>query len=242
VVNSSFQLLALQRRLQPCAIRWFAESSGDAVHLIHRPPFARHAELGLLGAQAYTYIRTAVSEASATIPSGREPTFYLSDHAGNLEMAFDLENVRQIAERVAASQGLELVDVELRGGGKARMLRLFIDKPGGVTHEDCAWVSRELGTILDVEDAILGGSYTLEVSSPGLDRKLMKAADYDRFAGCRIRLTTREPVEGNRHFEGRLQGLRDGRVSLEVGSKKVPSHTVELDLGNVEKANLVPEF
>jgi ribosome maturation factor RimP len=157
-------------------------------------------------------------------------------------MAIDLEHVRQIAERVAASQGLELVEMEFRGGGKARLLRLFIDKPGGVTHEDCVFVSRELGTILDVEDAIPGGSYTLEVSSPGLDRKLVKPGDYERFAGSRIRLATREPVEGNRHFEGRLQGLRDGRVALEVGSKKVPAHTVEIDLGNVEKANLVPEF
>jgi ribosome maturation factor RimP len=156
-------------------------------------------------------------------------------------MAIELEHVRQIAERVAASQGLELVDVEFRGGGKARLLRLFIDKPGGVTHEDCALVSRELGTILDVEDAI-PGSYTLEVSSPGLDRRLTKPADYERFAGSRIRLTTREQVEGNRHLEGRLQGLRDGRVVVEVGSKKVPAHTVEIDLGNVEKANLVPEF
>jgi ribosome maturation factor RimP len=157
-------------------------------------------------------------------------------------MAIDLEHVRQIADRVAASQGLELVDLEFRGGGKARLLRLFIDKPGGVTHEDCAWVSRELGTVLDVEDAIPGGSYTLEVSSPGLDRKLTKPGDYERFAGSRVRLTTREPVEDNRHFEGRLQGLRDGRVLVEVGSKKVPAHTVEIDLGNVEKANLVPEL
>ncbi|MBZ5630155.1 MAG: ribosome maturation factor RimP [Acidobacteriia bacterium] len=156
-------------------------------------------------------------------------------------MAID-EHVRQIAERVTASQGLELVDVEFRGGGKARMLRLFIDKPGGVTHEDCAFVSREVGTILDVEDAVPGGSYTLEVSSPGLDRKLMKPSDFERFAGRRVRLTAREPVEGNRHFEGRLQGLQAGRVALEVGGKKIPAHTVEIDLGNVERANLVPEF
>ncbi|MBV9086145.1 MAG: ribosome maturation factor, partial [Acidobacteriaceae bacterium] len=88
-------------------------------------------------------------------------------------MAFDIEHVRQIAERVAASNGLEVVEVEFRGGGgKARMLRVYIDKPGGVTHEDCANVSHEMGTILDVEDAVPGGSYTLEVSSPGLDRKL----------------------------------------------------------------------
>ena len=157
-------------------------------------------------------------------------------------MAIELEHVRQIAERVTASQGLELVDVELRGGGKARLLRLFIDKPGGVTHEDCAFVSRELGTILDVEDAIPGGSYTLEVSSPGLDRKLVKAADFERFAGRRVRLSTRQPVEGSRHFEGRLQGLRDGRIALEVGSKKVAAHAVEIELGNIERANLVPEF
>jgi ribosome maturation factor RimP len=157
-------------------------------------------------------------------------------------MASELEHVRQIAERVTASQGLELVDVELRGGGKARMLRLFIDKPGGVTHEDCAFVSRELGTILDVEDAVPGGPYTLEVSSPGLDRKLVKPADFERFAGSRVRLITRQPVEGSRHWEGRLQGLYDGRIALEVGSKKAPAHTVEIELGNLERANLVPEF
>jgi len=156
-------------------------------------------------------------------------------------MAIDVEHVRQIAERVTASQGLELVELEFRGGGKARMLRLFIDKPGGVTHEDCAFVSREFGTILDVED-VIPGSYTLEVSSPGLDRKLMKPADFERFAGSLIRLVARETVEGSRHFEGRLQGLRDGRVALEVGSKKMPAHTVEIDLSNIEKANLVPEF
>ncbi len=158
-------------------------------------------------------------------------------------MAIDLEHVRQIAERITASQGVELVDVEFRGGGKARMLRLFIDKPGGVTHEDCTWVSCELGTILDVEDAVPGGSYTLEVSSPGLDRKLLKRADYERFAGSRVRLVTREPVNGSWHFEGRLHGLRDERVALEIGSsKKAPAHTVEIELGNIERANLVPEF
>ncbi len=158
-------------------------------------------------------------------------------------MAIDLEQVRQIAGRVTASQGLELVDVEFRGGGKARMLRLFIDKPGGVTHEDCAFVSREVGTILDVEDVIPGGSYTLEVSSPGLDRKLTQPGDFERFSGRRVRLMTRDPVEGGRYFEGRLQRLQDGRVTLEVGGgKKHPARTIEIDFGNIEKANLVPEF
>ncbi len=92
-------------------------------------------------------------------------------------MVFEIDKVRAIAERVAASSGLETVEVELRGGGKARMLRIVIDKPTGVTHEDCANLSREVGTILDVEDVIPGASYTLEVSSPGLDRKLFRPAD-----------------------------------------------------------------
>ena len=85
-------------------------------------------------------------------------------------MSLDLDRVRSIVDRVAASSGLEVVEVELRGGGKSRMLRVFIDKPGGVTHDDCANLSREVSTILDVEDAVPGGSYLLEVSSPGLDR------------------------------------------------------------------------
>src|ERR1051326_1853213 len=96
------------------------------------------------------------------------------------------------------------------------MLRVTIDKPEGVTHEDCANVSRDLSTVLDVEDAVPGGSYTLEVSSPGLDRKLLKPADYTRFTGSRIKLTTREPVNGNRRFEGRLESFSDGTLTLEM--------------------------
>src|ERR1700751_4724341 len=113
-------------------------------------------------------------------------------------MGFDVDQVRAVAERVASSSGLEVVEVELRGGGKARMLRIVIDRPGsdasgaqaGVTHEDCANLSREVGTILDVEDVIPGGSYMLEVSSPGLDRKLVRAADYERFMGSKVKLKT----------------------------------------------------
>ena len=169
-------------------------------------------------------------------------------------MAFELDRVREIADRVAASGGLEIVDVELKGGGKARMLRIVIDKPpggenpGGVTHEDCANLSREVSTILDVEDVIPGGPYTLEVSSPGLDRKLSRAADYERFTGSRVKLTTRDPVNGNRHFEGRLEGFQDGRLTLDVSaarkkhSPSVAPQKLEIDLANVEKANLVPEI
>jgi ribosome maturation factor RimP len=165
-------------------------------------------------------------------------------------MAASLEKVREIVERVAQSSGLEVVDVELHGGGKARMLRIYIDKPGGVTHEDCSSFSREVGTILDVEDAVPGGSYLLEVSSPGLDRKLSRPEEYQRFTGSLVKLMTRDPVNGNRHFEGRLKEFRHGRLSLELtGSKKSKKHQavehgteVEIELANVEKANLVPEF
>ena len=166
-------------------------------------------------------------------------------------MALENERVHAIAERVALSSGLELVEVEFRGGGKSRMLRFFIDKPGGVTHEDCANFSREVGTILDVEDAVSGGSYLLEVSSPGLDRKLFRPSHFERFNGSRVKLTTRDPVNGNRHFVGRLCGFHDGRIALEIGGEPTPGkgkkprpevQRLEVDLTNVEKANLVPEI
>jgi ribosome maturation factor RimP len=172
-------------------------------------------------------------------------------------MALDVDRVRVIADRVAASSGLEVLDVEFLGGGKARMLRVFLDKPAagndpqaGVTHEDCANFSREFGTILDVED-VMPGSYTLEVSSPGLDRKLVKPADFTRFIGSRVKLMTRELVNNNRHFEGRLESFQDGRltVDLSVASHKSrkkmgeqAGKKIEIEFANVEKANLVPEF
>ena len=172
-------------------------------------------------------------------------------------MALDVDRIREIAERVAASSGLDVVEVEFLGGGKARMLRVFLDKPAagadplaGVTHEDCANFSREFGTILDVED-VMPGSYTLEVSSPGLDRKLTKAADFTRFTGSRMKLTTRQPVGNNRHFEGRLESFKDGRLTLDLSvashkSRKkmgeAAGEKIEIEFANVEKANLVPEF
>ncbi len=165
-------------------------------------------------------------------------------------MALEIDQVREIAERVAASNGLEVVDVEFRGGGKARMLRIVIDKPGGVTHDDCAGLSREVSTILDVEDAVPGSSYLLEVSSPGLDRPLLRPSDYERFVGSRVKLTTRQPVNGNRFFEGTLERFEQGRLTLDLTAvrKKKKSHQsaapekLELELANVEKANLVPEI
>jgi len=166
------------------------------------------------------------------------------------EMAAELDRIQEIVDRVAVSSGLEVVDVELRGGGEARMLRIFIDKPGGVTHDDCSNFSREIGTIFDVEDAVPGGSYTLEVSSPGLDRKLTKPAEFERFSGSLVKLMTRNPINGNRHFEGRLEWLGEGRIGLELAGRKKSKKQeaveagakVEIELANVEKANLVPEF
>jgi len=174
-------------------------------------------------------------------------------------MALEADRVREIAERVAASSGLEVVEIEFLGGGKARMLRVFLDKLAaatsdplaGVTHEDCANFSREFGTILDVEDAVPGESYTLEVSSPGLDRKLTKASDFERFTGSRMKLMTRQPLNNNRHFEGRLESFRDGRLTLDLSvashkSRKkmgaASGQKIEIDFANVEKANLVPEI
>ncbi len=165
-------------------------------------------------------------------------------------MSVELERIRSIVDRVASSSGLEVVDVEFRGGGKARMLRIFIDKPTGVTHQDCELVSREVGTILDVEDAVPGGAYTLEVSSPGLDRKLTKASDYERFTGSRVKLQTRDPIAGNRFFEGRLESFREGKLMLAITPSRkerrkqaeVAPRQVEIELANIEKANLVPEI
>jgi ribosome maturation factor RimP len=173
-------------------------------------------------------------------------------------MAFDKEKLREIAERVAGSSGLEIVDLEVLGSGKHRTLRVFIDRPGaapspnhpdGVTHEDCSSFSREYGTIIDVEDAVPGGSYVLEVSSPGLDRKLTKAKDFERFRGHRVKLMTREPVNNNRHFEGLLSSFENGKLLLDLSAarkkmrpKDGATASVEIELGNVEKANLVPEI
>src|SRR5208283_3941686 len=174
-------------------------------------------------------------------------------------MAFDQGKIREIADRVAASSGLIVWDIEFLGSGKHRMLRVFIDRPGavpsadhpdGVTHEDCSKFSREFGTIVDVEDAVPGGSYVLEVSSPGLDRKLTKAADFERFRGQRVKLTTRDPVNDNRHFEGKLESFENGRLLLDLSAarkkkmrpKEGGSSKVEIEFKNVEKANLVPEI
>jgi ribosome maturation factor RimP len=152
-------------------------------------------------------------------------------------MAIDLESMRAIAERVATSEGLYLVDVELKGGGANRLLRIYIDKPEGISHTDCQLVSEQVSAILDVEDPF-PRSFILEVSSPGLDRKLVRASDFTHFAGRRARLVLREPVEEQRVFEGRLAGFEAGRVRLDLGGGGLK----EFDLPNISKAKLVVEF
>src|ERR1019366_9308065 len=115
--------------------------------------------------------------------------------------------IGEIAQRVADGEGLELVEVEVKGGGNHRFVRISIDKPAGVTHGDCETVSHQVGTILDVEVVVPGGRYTLEVSSPGLERKLLKPQDYQRFQGKKAKIVLRDPVDGRRNWDGTLAGL-----------------------------------
>ena len=148
----------------------------------------------------------------------------------------NVEKIREAAERVAHSECLEIVDVEWKVG-KQRFLRIYIDKQGGVTHRDCETMSHQLGTLLDVEDLVPGPAYILEVSSPGMDRKLSKAADFERFSGRLARISLTEPVENLKYFEGRLAGYLDGMVQVEVQGR-----TLALPLAGIRKAQLVVEF
>ena len=148
----------------------------------------------------------------------------------------ELERIREAAERVARSLGMDVVDVEWKVG-KQRFLRVYIDKPEGISHRDCEAVSNQLSVILDVEDLIPGAHYILEVSSPGLDRKLTKAAEFERFAGRMARISTMEPVENQKFFEGRLAGIADGKVQIEVKGR-----VIALPVEGIRKANLVVEF
>jgi ribosome maturation factor RimP len=201
-------------------------------------------------------------------------------------MAVDLNEIRKAAERVAASHGLDVVDVELIGAAKERTLRVSLEKDAagraqlkaaaeagqddlpeklregslsfeqlsGVTHEDCAVFSRDFGVLLDVEELVPDAEYTLEASSPGLDRKLIRPEDFERFTGCLAKVRTFEPVRNNRHWQGRLVAgekspLETGTITLDLTavrqnskSRKAGVDTVEIALSNIEKANLTPEI
>ena len=138
-----------------------------------------------------------------------------------------------VAEQVAVDHGLELVHAEIAGPDGHPILRVFIDKPGGVTHEDCSEVSVQLGTVLDVEDFI-HSAYTLEVSSPGLERGLYKRADYERFTGREARIKVRNPVGGQRNFRGRIAGVDESDVIFDDRT----SGRVRLPIDAIVKANL----
>jgi ribosome maturation factor RimP len=148
----------------------------------------------------------------------------------------DVEKIRLAAERIARSLGMEVVEVEWKVG-KQRFLRVYIDKPGGVSHNDCQAVSEQLSVILDVEDLVPGPSYILEVSSPGLDRKLRTPADFQRFVGRLARISLSEPVENAKFFEGRLAGFAGGVVKVDVKGR-----VIDLPFAAIRKANLVVEF
>jgi ribosome maturation factor RimP len=152
--------------------------------------------------------------------------------------------IEEIAQRVVESEGMELVEVEVKGGGSQRMVRISIDKPEGISHADCELVSQQVGTILDVEDVVPGGRYTLEVSSPGIERKLLKPRDYERFRGKKIKVTLRDPIDGRRHWEGTLAGFENNTVSLQAAPEKdaAPGKTIQFPFEQIQKANLKFEW
>ena len=143
------------------------------------------------------------------------------------------ERVQEIAERVAIDHSLELVHSEVAGPENKPIVRVFIDKPNGVTHDDCSEMSLHLGTVLDVEDFI-HASYTLEVSSPGLERGLYKRSDFERFAGSDAKMKTRQPIDGQRNFRGRLLGVDGSDVLFEDRT----NGKVRIPLDIITKANL----
>jgi ribosome maturation factor RimP len=145
--------------------------------------------------------------------------------------------IEEIAQEVASSDGLEVVEVELKGSGRNQMLRIYIDKPQGVTHADCESVSQRLGSALDTED-LFPGHYTLEVSSPGIERKLKKWKDFERFQGQRMKIVLREPLDGVKHLEGILQSAQDGILKVELPGGK----PVEFSFEQVDRANLKFEW
>ena len=174
------------------------------------------------------------------------------------------EKIALLAQRIADPFGIEIVDVELLGGGVHRVLRVTIDRdnaepsapleegaealpdevvPVGVTHGDCEKISRTLGDALDEGDIIAGGSYTLEVTSPGVDRKLTKPRDFERFVGQKIKVALKQPLDGEKRFEGVLEEFQGGVATLAVkqGKAKEPK-VVKIPYDGIEKANLKFEW
>lgn len=146
------------------------------------------------------------------------------------------KQLQDLLEPAVGALGYELLGIEHLSQGRHSLLRLFIDSPNGITVDDCERVSHQVSGVLEVEDPIKG-QYTLEVSSPGLDRPLFKPAHYERFVGEVVSLRLARPIEGRRKFKGRLLALREGAVVIDVEGKEM-----SLPLEDIEKAHLVPQW
>ena len=147
-----------------------------------------------------------------------------------------LSAVVELLEPLLLEKKLELVDIEIKGRGAKKLLRIYIDKQGGVTVDDCASLSRELGVLLDVHD-LIAGSYTLEISSPGLRRALKGPKDYERFVGKKVKINTYDDIEKKNLFIGRLVEYRENTAHLDVDGVKYL-----IPLENIQKANLELDF
>lgn len=145
-----------------------------------------------------------------------------------------VEKVTEIVERAGRPQGIEPVEVEFAGSGSRRVLRIYIDKPEGVTHADCEYISQYVGTVLDVEDVIPGGKYTLEVSSPGVERKLTRPRDFERFTGQPVKVVLKEAMNGRKHWDGRLAAFSGDTLTIEPER----GEPLRIRLDQVARANL----
>jgi len=158
--------------------------------------------------------------------------------ASNLSQRRDLQlRITELAEKIAESMGMEVLLVEIKGEGKRSVVRTFIDQPGGISLDDCEKFSRRLSVSLDVEDWI-PFSYVLEVSSPGIDRPLVKEKDFLRFCGKTARVRTRIPYDGQRNFKGKILSVAEGRVRFQIE----PEKQLEISIADIEKANLIADL
>ena len=149
-----------------------------------------------------------------------------------------MDRLTSLSEQAVTGTPIEIVDVQLRGAGKARLLRIYIDKPGGVTHADCQFVSENVGKLLDSDETLLSEGYTLEVSSPGVDRKLSKPRDFERVLGQKVKLTVGAPIAGQTHLEGKLEGFTGGILAIQTSA----GEAVQVPFDQVQKANLKFEW
>ncbi len=149
-----------------------------------------------------------------------------------------IDRITELGERVVTGTTIEIVEVQLRGAGKARLLRIYVDKPGGITHGDCQLVSERLGKLLDDEEAIPDDGYTLEVSSPGVERKLTRPRDFERVLGQKVNLAFHQPVAGQARLEGRLKEVGAGVIGVESPAGDL----LHIPLDQVRKATLKFEW